>query len=103
MSCPLGLTVNYPGPFTPLKKPPRWPVNAVTATATASRVKRYDGSAFWGFPLLFNVALIRHLSWEGGAGERVQGARAAYGTCFICADPAPPPVIPGFFAYLSLS
>jgi hypothetical protein len=38
-----------------------------------------------------------HVSWEGGAGERVQGARAAYGTCFICADRTLPPVIPGFF------
>src|ERR1051325_11692272 len=32
---------------------------------------------------------------EGGAGERVQGARAAYGTCFVCADRRGAPVIPG--------
>jgi len=31
---------------------------------------------------------------EGGAGERVQGARAAYGTCFVCADRPDWPVIP---------
>src|SRR5580704_1870875 len=56
-------------------------------------------------PVLFTVALTRHLSWEGGAGERVQGARAAYGTCFVCADRTRRPVIPGFFrlpkAYLN--
>jgi len=33
---------------------------------------------------------------EGGAGERVQGARAAYGTCFVCADHRGPLVIPAF-------
>jgi len=32
---------------------------------------------------------------EGGAGERVQGARAAYGTCFVCADRQGRQVIPG--------
>jgi hypothetical protein len=36
---------------------------------------------------------------EGGAGERVQGARAAYGTCFVCADRPGRPVIPDGAAY----
>jgi len=36
---------------------------------------------------------------EGGAGERVQGARAAYGTCFDCADRPGRPVIPDRAAY----
>ncbi len=40
------------------------------------------------------MALSRQLFWEGGAGERVQGARAAYGTCFICADQQGARVIP---------
>ncbi len=40
------------------------------------------------------MALSRNLFWEGGAGERVQGARAAYGTCFICADQQGARVIP---------
>src|SRR5258707_10852807 len=31
---------------------------------------------------------------EGGAGERVQGARAAYGTCFVSTDRPGPSVIP---------
>src|SRR6266850_756651 len=39
---------------------------------------------------------FRQFSLEGGAGERVQGARAAYGTCFVCADRPGPPVIPAF-------
>src|ERR1700719_1576935 len=36
---------------------------------------------------------------EGGAGERVQGARAAYGTCFACPDHQGPPTIPDLAAY----
>ena len=43
-------------------------------------------------------AVFRRLSppifLEGGAGERVQGARAAYGTCFVCGDRPGRPVIP---------
>src|SRR2546429_7310498 len=41
----------------------------------------------------------RQFSWEGGAGERVQGARAAYGTCFVCPDHQGPLIIPGLAAY----
>src|SRR6266852_3585443 len=33
----------YPGPFTPLRKPPRCPVSATMSTATASIGKRYPG------------------------------------------------------------
>jgi len=36
---------------------------------------------------------------EGGAGERVQGARAAYGTCFAYPDYPRPPVIPDWADY----
>jgi hypothetical protein len=43
------------------------------------------------------LRVARHLSKEGGAGERVQGARAAYGTCFNRADYPGPPLIPVFF------
>jgi len=44
--------------------------------------------------MLFIVADPQFLL-EGGAGERVQGARAAYGTCFVCADRQGRQVIPG--------
>ena len=33
----------YPGPLTPLKNPPRWPVKATVPTATISIGKRYSG------------------------------------------------------------
>jgi hypothetical protein len=36
---------SYPGPFTPLRKPPRCPVSATMTTATASIGKRYPGRA----------------------------------------------------------
>ena len=39
-------------------------------------------------------ARARQFSWEGGAGEKAQGARAAYGTCFAYADQPEPRVIP---------
>jgi hypothetical protein len=47
---------------------------------------------------------IRHrpfppICLEGGAGERVQGARAAYGTCFAYPDQQGPTIIPNFGAY----
>ena len=48
---------------------------------------------------LMEVASSRQFSREGGAGERVQGARAAYGTCFVCPDHPGPPVIPGWTAH----
>jgi hypothetical protein len=44
-----------------------------------------------------DCVLLVIISLEGGAGERVQGARAAYGTCFIRADCPGPPLIPAFF------
>src|SRR3984893_4401512 len=34
---------HYPGPFTPLRNPPRCPVSATMTTATASIGKRYPG------------------------------------------------------------
>ena len=45
------------------------------------------------------LRIARHHLLEGGAGERVQGARAAYGTCFNCADYVEPPVIPARAAH----
>jgi hypothetical protein len=36
---------SYPGPLTPLRKPPRCPVSATMTTATASIGKRYPGRA----------------------------------------------------------
>ena len=40
---------SYPGPLTPLRKPPRCPVSATMTTATASIGKRYPGRASWWF------------------------------------------------------
>jgi hypothetical protein len=42
--------ITYPGPFTPLKKLPRWPVSTTTSTATSSSGKRYASNIscwFW--------------------------------------------------------
>jgi len=43
----------YPGPFTPLRKPPRCPVSETMTTATASMGRRYPGKTSPSFSWVF--------------------------------------------------
>jgi hypothetical protein len=64
-------------------------------------LKRRVGARSLGCTTRSNYSLpsVPVILLEGGAGERVQGARAAYGTCFACPDRMGPPNIPEFLAH----